>query len=147
MARALYFEDITLGMEVTPLIKGPVTSRHLVMFAAATGEYPEIHYDRRVAVSVGLPDIIVQGWYKTATLAQMLSEWIGLKGKLEKISVQHRGMDVDGNTLIARGRVTGKSSEDGENRVDCEIWVEGQNGERTSVGTATVAVPRRAGLS
>jgi acyl dehydratase len=141
MNKKLDFEAIIPGMEITPLTKGPVTSRHLVMFAAATGEYPEIHYDRQVAAAVGLPDIIIQGWYKTATLAQMLSEWAGAGGVLKKISVQHREMDVVGNTLIAKGRVVGKFTENGENRVDCEIWVENQRGEKTSQGSAVVIVP------
>jgi len=38
--------------------------------------------------------------------------------------------------------VTRVADEDGERRVDCEIWTENQTGERKLLGSATLALPR-----
>ena len=89
-------QDVSEGLELPALTKGPVRVRHLAMFAAATSEFADIHYDRDYAQSMGLPDIIIQGFYKTATIAQMLKDWVGDGSALRRLTVQHRGMDVAG---------------------------------------------------
>jgi len=126
------------GLELPVLTKGPVRVRHLAMFAAATSEFADIHYDRDYAQSMGLPDIIIQGYYKTATIAQMLKDWVGDGSALKRLNVQHRGMDVAGNTLTAGGKVTKVSEEPDGQQVECEVWVDNQHGQRTATGTAIV---------
>ena len=110
------------------------------MFAAATAEFVDIHYDRAFAQSVGLPDTIIQGWYKTATIAQMLKDWVGDGTALKRLTVQHRGMDLAGNTLTAGGKVIKVSQEDGGKRVECEVWIDNQHGQRTVTGTAALVI-------
>lgn len=112
--------------------------RHLAMFAAATAEFVDIHYDRDFAQSRGLPDVIIQGWYKTAIIAQMLKEWVGDGTAIKRITVQHRGMDVAGNTLTAGGKVTKVSHEGSQKSLECEVWVENQHSQRTVIGTASL---------
>jgi acyl dehydratase len=129
------------GLELPVLTKGPVRVRHLAMFAAATSEFADIHYDRDYAQSMGLPDIVIQGVYKTATIAQMLKDWVGDGTALKRLNVQHRGMDVVGNTLTAGGKVLSVSDEPDGKRVECEVWVDNQHGQRTATGTAIVLLP------
>ena len=112
--------------------------RHLAMFAAATAEFVDIHYDRDFAKSRGLPDVIIQGWYKTAMIAQMLKEWVGDGTAIKRITVQHRGMDIAGNTLTTGGKVTRVSRKGSERQVECEVWVENQHKQRTAIGTASL---------
>ena len=123
------------------LTKGPIRVRQLAMFAAATSEFVDIHYDKDFALSRGLPDTIIQGWYKTAIIAQMLKDWVGDGETIKRLTVQHRGMDVAGNTLTAGGKVVKVTQEDKKRRIECEVWVENQLGQRTSIGTATVLLP------
>lgn len=127
-------------MELPPLTKGPIMIRQLAMFAAATAEFVDIHYDKDFAQSVGLPDVIIQGWYKTATIAQMLKGWIGDGDALKRLTVQYRGMDVAGNTLTAGGKVLRVSREDNGKQVECEVWVDNQLGQRTATGTAILVL-------
>jgi len=127
---------ITAGQIIPVLRKGPIRVRQLAMFAAATGEFVDIHYDKDYAISMGLPDIIIQGLYKTATIAQMLKDWVGDSRSIKRINVRHLGMDVVGNTLIAGGKVT---AIDGS-KVECEVWIDNQNGERTVTGTAVLVI-------
>lgn len=128
--------EIKEGQTIPILVKGPVRVRQLAMFAAATGEFVDIHYDKDYALSMGLPDIIIQGLYKTATIVQMLKDWIGNGEAVKRINVRHLGMDVVGNTLTAGGkviRITG-------NTVECDVWIDNQNGERTVAGTAVLSI-------
>ena len=144
MSDQLYFEDVREGMEIPTLEKNP-TTQQLVRFAAATSDYYQIHYDREFAHARGLPDVIVHGPLKNAFLGQLMTDWIGEQGNLKGLDVQFRGMDVPTETLTARGVVKKRYVEDGDNIVECEIWLENEAGERTTRGYSVVTLPTRIG--
>jgi len=52
-------------------------------------------------------------------------------------------MDSPGQPITAKGSVTRKYQEDGRNLVDCEIWLENTEGQKTTPGSATVELPSR----
>jgi len=142
MGKVLYWEDVEEGQELPPLIKRP-TTRQLVQYAGASGDFYEIHYDKDYAQANGLPGVIIHGALKMAFLAQLVTDWMGEWGTLKKFSVQYRGMDVPGDTLTCKGRVTRKWTENGQHLVEAEIWLENGKGERTTPGSAVVALPSR----
>ena len=59
-----------VGQEIPELIKDP-TTRQLVQYAGAQGDFYEIHYDQEYAKSVGLPGVILHGLLKAAFLGQL----------------------------------------------------------------------------
>ena len=61
------------------------------------------------------------------------------------MTCQYRGMDVPGEPITARGTVSRVYQENGENLVECQIWLENPRGENTTPGSATVALPSRKG--
>ena len=142
MAEQLYYEDVEVGMEIPPLVKHPSTCQ-LVKWAGASGDFYEIHYDKDFAQAAGLPGVIVHGRLKSAFLGQLLTDWIGEEGTVEKIAVRHRGMDFPGQQMLCKGRVTKKYSEDGKFLAECQIWTENPAGEKTAPGTALVSLPSR----
>ncbi|MEW6033710.1 MAG: MaoC/PaaZ C-terminal domain-containing protein [Chloroflexota bacterium] len=142
MAGQLFYEDVEVGMEIPPLTKHP-TPMQLVKWAGASGDYNPIHYNQDAAIAQNLPGIIVHGRLKSAFLCQLLTDWIGERGRLVKIGCQHRGMDVSDRDLVCKGKVTGKSTKDGGHLVECEVWVENDKGQKTAPGTATVALPSK----
>ena len=143
MSNVLYWEDVEEGTDVSPLEKHP-TTQQLVMYAGASGDFYQIHYDNDFAKNNGLPGVIIHGALKNAFLGQLMTDWIGEGGTLRKLSCQYRGMDVPGDTLTCKGTVTRKYQEGGQNLVDCDIWLENGKGEKTTPGTATVQLPSRA---
>ncbi|MCS7207466.1 MAG: MaoC/PaaZ C-terminal domain-containing protein [Dehalococcoidia bacterium] len=143
MGKVLYWEDVSEGQEIPPLVKHP-TTQQLVKYAGASGDFYQIHYDKDFALANGLPGVIIHGALKNAWLGQLITDWIGEYGTLKKLSCQYRGMDVPGDTLTAKGRVTRKYVQDGQHFVECEIWIENSKGERTTPGSATVILPSRA---
>ena len=52
-------------------------------------------------------------------------------------------MDVPGTPILGKGIVKSKRVEDGENLVECEIWLENHEGTKTTLGTGIVALPSR----
>ena len=144
MTQQVYFEDIHEGMEMPALEKNP-TTQQLVMYAGASGDYYQIHYDQEFARAEGLPNVILHGALKNAFLGQLMTDWIGEHGTLKKLSAQYRGMDIPGTPVYAKGVVSKKYVEDGENLVECEIWLEDHKGEKTTPGSAVAALPSRGG--
>lgn len=142
MSKQIYFEDVEEGAEVPTLEKNP-TTQQLVKYAGASGDYYQIHYDLNFAKANNLPDVILHGALKNAFLGQIVTDWMGEEGTLRKLSVQYRGMDVPGTPIYGKGMVKRKFTENGENLVECEIWLENHEGQKTTPGTAVVALPSR----
>ena len=124
---------VEVGQEITELVKHP-TTRQLVQYAGAQGDFYEIHYDQDFARGVGLPGVILHGLLKAGFLGQLVTDWIGDRGRLISFEVSYRGVDVPGKPYRCRGRV---SKVDGDD-VELEVWGEDDAGKRTTVGTATV---------
>jgi acyl dehydratase len=126
---------VEVGEELPELTKHP-TTRQLVQYAGAQGDFYEIHYDQDYARSVGLPGVILHGLLKAGFLGQLVTDWLGDRGELKSLEVSYRGIDEPGRRYRCRGRVT---AVDGST-VELEIWGEDESGKRTTVGNATVAM-------
>ena len=127
--------NVEVGQELPELLKHP-TTRQLVQYAGAQGDFYEIHYDQAYAKTVALPGVILHGLLKAAFLGQLVTDWLGDRGKLVTFEVSYRGVDMPGHPYRCRGRI---SKVDGEN-VEVEVWGEDESGKRTTVGTATVLI-------
>jgi hydroxyacyl-ACP dehydratase HTD2-like protein with hotdog domain len=126
---------VKVGDELPELVKQP-TTRQLVQYAGAQGDFYEIHYDQEYARSVGLPGVILHGLLKAAFLGQLVTDWLGEDGRLKTFEVSYRGLDVPGRPYRCRGRVTAVAGGEAE----LEVWGEDADGNRTTIGKATVEV-------
>jgi len=142
VAEQLYYEDIMVGSEITPLVKQP-TTRQLVMWAGASGDYNPIHYDKDFAQSRGLPGVIVHGQLVCSFLGQLITDWIGEQGSLRKLTCSYKGMNFPGETLTSKGKIIKKYIEAGEHCVECNIRAENSKGEKKVSGMAIAVVPSR----
>ena len=124
---------VEVGQELPELVKHP-TTRQLVQYAGAQGDFYEIHYDQSVAQGVGLPGVILHGLLKAAFLGQLVTDWLGDRGALKSFEVSYRGIDVPGRPYHCRGRVVRVEGD----QVELEVWGEDSEGKRTTVGSATV---------
>lgn len=139
-----FFEDLREGDPIPHEVRVEMTSQRLIKWTCAVGDFFEIHYDKDYARAMGLPNVIVHGPLKSALLARFVIEWIGERGVLCRLICQHRRMDVLGDVLVCKGRILKKFSKEGENLVECEIWVENQEGEISTPGKATLRLPSKA---
>ena len=139
MNQNLYFEDIKEGMEIPTIKKNP-TTQQLVKYAGASGDFYQIHYDMDYAKNNGLPGVILHGALKNAFLGQVITDWIGNSGKLKMLEVQYKGMDLPGTPVYAKGIVTDIID---ENNINCDLWLETNKGDKTTVGKAIIQLPKK----
>jgi len=142
MSQQLYYEDVAVGSEITPLVKQP-TTHQLAMWAEVSSDHNPIHFDQDLAKSRGLPGIIVPGQLAGCFLGQLVTDWIGTEGRLRKLACNYRGMNFPGETIIYKGEVSKKYVEDGEHYIECSLWAENEKREKTVSGRAIVTLPTR----
>ena len=142
MAEQVYFEDVNEGDGIPQLVKN-CSTQQLVQWAAGSGDFYQIHYDKDFAQSTGLQDIIVHGALKHAFLGQLVHDWMGYGGRIKKFGCQYRGMDDAKQDIVCKGVISKKYQEDGQNLVELEVWTENSQGKKTSPGSATVTLPSR----
>jgi acyl dehydratase len=75
------------GTELPPQ-QYQVTRRDLVRYAGASGDFNVIHWNERVARSVGLPDVIAHGMLTMALAGRFVTEWAGDPGAVAEFSVR-----------------------------------------------------------
>lgn len=143
MQAKVNYEDIEVGQEIPPLKKN-CNTQQLVIWAAGSGDFYQIHYDPDFAKNEAkLPGIIVHGALKHAFLGQLISDWVGDPRAIKRVACAYRGMDFPYEDITCRGVVTKKWQENGENLVELEIWTENPEGQKTTPGTAVVSLPGR----
>ncbi|MGH8826560.1 MAG: MaoC/PaaZ C-terminal domain-containing protein [Jiangellaceae bacterium] len=54
-----------------------ITRENLVRYAGASGDFNPIHWNDRVADSVGLPGVIAHGMLTMGLAGRLLTDWIG----------------------------------------------------------------------
>ncbi|PKB58013.1 MAG: hypothetical protein BZY73_00270 [SAR202 cluster bacterium Casp-Chloro-G3] len=140
----LHYEDVSVGTELPPVVKGPMTTTHLIRWAAANGNYARIHWDLPFAqLHQGLPNVVVNGSLKNQYLGQLLINFAGEEGWCQRFYIEHRGMDFPGDVLTAFGSVTGTREVNGYGHVDCQVGLRNSRGEQTASGNATLILPKR----
>ncbi len=137
-----YWDDVDCGAEFSAI--EPMPSQRLVIWAAASGDYYQIHYDDGFAKENNLPGIIVHGALKGMLVGRLLDEFCGDEGRVVSWNVSYRGMDPARQDLRVWGRVTRRYEVEGEGRLDLDVGVTGADGAETTPGAATIALPHRA---
>lgn len=79
------------GLSVGDRLPGasyPITRERLVRYAGASGDFNPIHWNPRVAVEVGLPDVIAHGMLTMATACRAVTDWVGDPAAVIEYSVR-----------------------------------------------------------
>ncbi len=109
-------------------------------------DFPErAHWDDSFAREVGAPAAYDFGGQRVSWVLHALTNWAGDTGMVRGITAKLVKFNVTGDTTWCKGRVKGKSVENGEHLVQMEIWGENQRGEVTISGEAQVLLPSKSG--
>ncbi|MDA0338282.1 MAG: MaoC family dehydratase [Proteobacteria bacterium] len=101
-----------------------------------------IHSDQKAAEKRGTRGPIVQGGQLAGYLNEMMIVALGdgfISGG--ELSVSFIYPVRPGDTIFSFGEVTDEVVVDGRTRVHCNIWLENQNGQKVTVGTASGFLP------
>jgi len=136
------YDDVEVGTEI-PAASYPVNRLSLVMYAGASGDFNVIHWNERVAKSVGLPDVIAHGMFTMAQAGKLVTQWAGDPGAVVEYGVRFSSPvvvpdDDTGTTIEVSGTVEEKL---GDNQVAIAITARSAD---TKVLTRARAVVRLA---
>ena len=112
MTAKVKYADVEPGTELEPK-SYPVTRLDLVKYAGASGDFNVIHWNERVATSVGLPNVIAHGMYTMAEAGRFASDWAGDPGAVVEFGVRFSSPvvvpdDGQGATIQLSGTVEEK---------------------------------------
>lgn len=142
--KIVYFEDIDVGKEITPLVKEPVTRTQIVRYAGSSKDFNPMHHDEPLAQAAGMGGVFAHGMMSMAFLGQMVKEWCGHE-RLEKMKVRFVNLTRPGDIITCKGSVTKKYQKDGGNYIECAIYAQNQRNEIVTKGSAVILLPTRKG--
>lgn len=87
MTVVIKYADVEAGAELPPA-SYPVTRLSLVRYCGASGDFNVIHWNERIARSVGLPNVIAHGMFTMAQAARYVTDWSGDPGCLTEFGVR-----------------------------------------------------------
>jgi len=138
----LYWEDVEVGVEL-PAVSLEITPKRMVLQYSGTQDPYPVHYDAEFARRAGHPDIFMNTGFIQGGMVRVITDWMGDEGFLKRLRFEMRRQQRPGDTMVCRGRVTGKYEEGGTGCVDLEVWLENEREGVTTPGAATVLLPRR----
>src|SRR5689334_23106466 len=87
------FDSVSVGDEL-PAVSYPIRRFDLVRYAGASGDFNAIHWNERIATSVGLPNVIAHGMFTMATAGRFVSDWAQDPGAILSYGVRFTSMVV-----------------------------------------------------
>jgi acyl dehydratase len=163
----LYWEDVSEGEQLKPLVFGPLAAADSAAFCAAigyvgsfginwdiirsdfswhhidpqTGEFllaSEIHFNEMAGKIRGGTRSFTFGAQTEALLAHSITNWMSDNGFLKMLDPATRHPWFFGDTATIKGKVTRKYTENLEHLVDIEVYAENQKGVIIESATAIV---------
>ena len=116
----------------------------LVKYAGASGDFNIIHWNERVATSVGLPNVIAHGMLTMAQAGKYVTEWAGGDpGAVVEFGVRFSAMvpvpdDDEGATVEVTGKVAKLL---GDNLVEIDLTARSGGAKVLSRSRAVVRLP------
>ena len=106
------YEDVTAGAAL-PAVTYPVTRLSLIKYCGASGDFNVIHWNERIARSVGLPNVIAHGMFTMAQAGRYVTDWAGDAGALVEFGVRFSAPvvvpdDEAGATIEVSGTIEDK---------------------------------------
>jgi acyl dehydratase len=106
------YDQVAAGTELPPA-SYPVTRLSLVKYCGASGDFNVIHWNERIARSVGLPNVIAHGMFTMAQAGRYVTDWAGDAGALLEFGVRFSAPvvvpdDDTGATIEVTGTVEEK---------------------------------------
>jgi acyl dehydratase len=168
-----YWEDVQVGDDLPPIVKGPMTITGFIAFVQGWGglyvrahkiafemfrkhfglaipnsynipDVPErVHWEEELAKAVGTPGAYDYGPERISWMSHMMTNWIGDNGFLHKLDAKVVRHNPEGDVIVINGKVTQKYKEGDNYCVDCDLLATQQDGEKSCVATATAYLPSR----
>jgi acyl dehydratase len=136
------YAGLAAGAEL-PAVSYPVTRLSLVKYCGASGDFNPIHWNERIARSVGLPDVIAHGMFTMAQAGRFVTDWAGPGATVTDFGVRFSAPvvvpdDDTGATIEVSGTIEEKL---GDGRVALGLTVRSAGAKVLSRVRAVIQLP------
>ena len=168
-----HWEDVEIGVEVQPMLKGPLNITDMICWYSGGGHSYQAHRratmhrlrhpadayvnpktgaqdsaarghaEAKMAREVGMPGGYDVGPQRISWMGQLMTNWMGDHGFLRRLNVSVRRPNIFGDVSWCRAKPVDKRIEDRVHLVELELWVQNQLDEVTAKGSAIVELPTR----
>jgi len=106
------YADVEVGTEI-PAVDYQATRLSLIKYCGASGDFNVIHWNERIAKSVGLPDVIAHGMFTMAEAGRFVTDWAGPRAIVLEFGVRFSSPvvvpdDDIGGTINVSGQIEEK---------------------------------------
>ena len=142
MSDQVSYDEVEVGTEL-PAVSYPATRLSLVKYCGASGDFNVIHWNERIAKSVGLPDVIAHGMFTMAQAGRFVTDWAGPRATLVEYGVRFSSPvvvpdDDSGAAISVSGQVEEKL---GGNRVALALTARAADTKVLTRARAVVLLP------
>ena len=140
----IHWDEVAVGDEL-PKISLDINAKRLFLQASGAQDWYPVHFDPAFARKAGHEDVFMNTGFVQAALVRLITDWMGDAGFLKRLAFEMRRQHRPGDTMVCRGKVTGKEDADGAALVFLEVWAENGREGIATPGEATVVLPLRPG--
>lgn len=142
MSEQVKYADVEAGTELAS-VSYPVTRLSLVKYCGASGDFNVIHWNERIAKSVGLPDVIAHGMFTMAQAGRYVTDWAGDQAAVLEFGVRFSALvvvpdDDTGAAIEVSAKVTEKLD---DNRVALTLTARSSDTKVLTQARAVVRLP------
>lgn len=136
------YEDLAVG-EQLPAQTFHVRRADLIRYAGASRDFNEIHWNERIAVQVGLPNVIAHGMLTMAQAIRIVIDWVGDPAAVVEYGVRFtKPVVVPDDEVGASVEYSGKvGALLGDNRVRVDLTALSEGQKVLGRASAVVRVP------
>ncbi len=111
MSDQVSYDEVEAGAELAPA-SYQATRLSLVKYCGASGDFNVIHWNERIAKSVGLPNVIAHGMFTMAQAGRYVTDWAGPRATVVEFGVRFSApVVVPDDDIGAAITVTGQVEE------------------------------------
>lgn len=137
MNKRINFDNLKAGNDIPPLYK-QMTQEMINRWADAVEDYNPLHVDLEYAKKTKFKSTIAPGPLVICYISEMMNDWLGIGwiegGKL--LNIKLIAPVKPGDKISIRGRIKEKRVMKNEKIVECDVFVQNQDGVKAVVGTA-----------
>jgi acyl dehydratase len=139
--KQIYWEDVVVGQDI-PGFSLELTWTQVVHGVQGVQDYQPVHHDPDYAKADGRAGVFMNTGFSQGSCSRVMDDWIGDKGFLTFFRMEMRRMNLKGDTMVYKGKVTNKYMKDGKGCVDADVWVENaREGGTTTFCQARATLP------
>lgn len=139
----IFWDDVNVGQEI-PGYSLELTWTQVVKQVQGVQDYTPVHHDPEYAKADGREGVFMNTGFSQGACSRVMTDWIGDKGFLTFFRMEMRRMNLKGDTMVFKGKVTNKYVKDEKHYVDADVWVENKRENvPTTMCKATATLPSR----